>query len=276
MSDTDDGIDGLDGRDGTVLEGLRAAVLMLAGSDARLAAHDGRAVRRLGVSLAATGLGGGGLVAVAWAMAANACPWWHDTHLPLMATAAVLALLALGGRRWLAAPGELLAPGRADGGLVTTAVMIVLALCLLGIVPFHREPSNLPAWLAWTRPPEEYRVLLAMGMWGAWAMMTPTHFCRHRPDAPPLVAAFARTHPLPVTAGWMAVTLAVSLWELSFLSLPWVILPGAAGLLAGGAGAVALCRATGGISRRGLLAANLATQLAFLLGYLVGKSHLIH
>ncbi|MFW6146386.1 MAG: hypothetical protein ACOC7R_03535, partial [Planctomycetota bacterium] len=236
----------------------------------------GRAVRRLGVALAAAGLAGGGAMAGAWALAANAFPWWHDTHLPLMSTAAVVALLAVGGRRWLAAPGELLAPGRPDEGVVTTGILLVWVLCLLGIVPFHREPSNLPVWLAWTRPPEEYRVLLAMGMWGAWAMMTPTHFCRARPDATRLVAAFTRTQPLPVTAAWMAVTLAVSLWELSFLALPGVILPGGAALLAGGAGAVAICKVTGGVTRRALLAANLATQLAFLLGYLAAKSHLIH
>jgi hypothetical protein len=275
MNDAGDSIDGPEGRDGTALEGLRAAVLLLVGSEARVAAHDGRSLRRLGVSLAAAGLGGAGVLAATWALAAHACPWWHDTHLPLVSTAAVLAVLALGARPWLAAPGELLAPPRGDGGLVTTAVMLVLALCLLGIVPFHREPFNLPAWLAWTRPPEEYRVLLAMGMWGAWAMMTPTHFCRARPDAAPLVAVFARTHPLPVTAAWMAVTLAVSLWELSFLTLPWVILPGGAAVLTGGAGAIGICKATGGVTRRGLLAGNFATQLAFLLGYLAAKSHLI-
>ncbi len=275
MTDAGERIDEGDGRDGTALEAVRAAVLLLVGSEARVAAHGGRGVRRLPIALAAAGLAGGGAMAAAWALAANGFPWWHDAHLPLMSTAAVMALMALGGRRWLAAPGELLAPDCGDGGLVTTGIMFVWALSLLGIVPFHREPSNLPAWLMWARPPEEYRVLLAMGMWGAWAMMAPTHFCRPRADAAPLVAAFARTHPLAVTAGWMAVTLAISLWELSFLSLPWVALPAGAALLAGGAGAVGIAKATGGITRRGLLAGNLTTQLAFLLGYLAAKSHLI-
>jgi len=254
-----------------------AAALLLWGGDARVAANDGARVRRPWLALAGCGVAMGIALAVVWAAAANAFPWWYVSDLPLMPVAAVIAALALGpGRRMLTAPGELMEPSRAAGAaLVTTAVGIILALGLLGIVPVHREGQWLPSWLAWIRPPAEYRVLLLMPMWGVWAMMVPMHFCRPAATAGKLVAAIAYRQPIAGTAAWMALALAASLWYLNTMAYNWALVPPAAALAVGSLGGIAICRAAGGVGRRALLAANLATQLAFLLGYLAAKTHLI-
>ena len=159
--------------------------------------------------------------------------------------------------------------------MVTTVAMIVMALGLLGIVPVHREGQWLPPWLMWIRPPAEYRVLLLMPMWGVWAMMAPLHFCRPAAGADKLVAAVAYRQPIAGTAAWMALNLTASLWYLNGMAYNWALAPPAAALAVGSIGAVGICRAAGGVSRRALLAANLCTQLAFLLGYLAAKTHLI-
>lgn len=262
---------------GRIRDSLVAAALILFGSDERLAAHDGQRTGRLWLSVALAGLAAGIALACIWALAANAFPWWYSCYLPLMPVAAVIAALGIGpGRRMLAAPGELLEPARpAASGLVSSVVVGVLALALLGIVPFHREGQALPAWLTWIRPQEEYRVLLLMPMWGVWAMMTPAHFCRPATGACKLVEAFAYRQPIAGTAIWMALTLGASLWYLKFLTYNWPLLPAAGGLIVGSAGSVAICRAAGGLSRRALLASNFCTQMAFLFGYLAGKTHLI-
>jgi len=260
-----------------IRDDLIAASLLLFGSDRLAAAHDGRRLRHVWLALVLVALVTGVALACLWAMAANIFPWWRGSRLPLMPVAAVVAAMGVGpGRRMLAAPAELLEPSRPGVAAVTTGAIIgTLTLALLGIVPFHREGQWLPPWLTWIRPQEEYRVLLLMPMWGAWAMMAPVHFCRSAPDADRLVEAFARRQPIAATAGWMALTLAGSLWYFKFLTYHWPLLPAAAGLLVGSVGAVAICRGTGGVNRRALLTANFCTQLAFLLGYLAGKTHLI-
>lgn len=229
----------------------------------------------LWLALAATGFGG--VLAGAWALASNAFPWWHKSSMPLMPAAAVMAVMGLGPfREALAAPAALLERDDSARSSVVSAVLIgVFMLCLLDLLPSSWEGAWLPAWLGWLRPQEEYRVLILMPAWGAWAMMVPTHFVPTSTPAPPLVTTFCRNQPVGGTAICLAGVLAGSLWQLSFLAYGWAALPAGAAATVGSFGAVAVCRFNGGVSRQALLASNVATQLAFLLGYLSAKTHLI-
>ncbi len=255
---------------------LLAAAGFLFGDDRRFDDVDDPRLDRMWIWTGAVALAWGCILAAIWALAANAFPYWKSSDIPLMPAAAVVGAMALGPyRRALAAPAKLLSPGEsASATTISAAVVVILALSLLGIPPFYREGVHLPSWLAWIRPQTEYRVLILMPLWGAWAMMTPLHFCKVD-SAGALVRAFANRQPVIGTAMWMALALAMSLWQLSCLRYGWVALPAGLALAAGSLGAVAICRFSGGITHSALLAANLMTQLAFLLGYLAGATHLL-
>ncbi|NQU74880.1 MAG: hypothetical protein HQ546_01030 [Planctomycetes bacterium] len=256
------------------LSGPTAALILLAGADNRLADHDGNGLRQVWLWLGLAGLAWGLLLAAVWALAAQAFPWWRDTNLPLMPAAAVLTVMALPplGRVMLAPARLWRGDSPADQAMIAGATMCLFALCLLGILPYHRQAIRLPAFLAWIQPMEEYRVLIVMPMWGVWAMMVPGHFCRPAERASALVRSFIKCQPVAATAMWMAIPLAGTLWQLNFLN-GWVALPAALPLVAGSIGSVCICRATGGVTRGALLAGNLLTQLAMLVGYLAGKTH---
>ena len=257
------------------LSSLRAALLLLAGSDGRVNAHDGRWVRLMWVWLGLLGVAWGLLVACVWAGASAALPWWGPGGgLPLAPAAALVALFCLTPlHRPVLAVARQLRPA-CPGGQATAAagLLAVLALCLLWIVPYYRGRTSLPAWLAWARPMAEYRLLVLMPIWGAWAMMVPGHFCPPAEGANPLLRTFLKRQPVGGTALWMAIPLAGTLWELNFMG-GWTSLPTGLALAAGGIGGVLLCRARGGVTRDALLAANWLTQMAVLVGYLAAKSH---
>jgi hypothetical protein len=254
---------------------LRAALTLLAGSDHRVDEHDGRWVRFMWLWVGLLGVAWGLLMAGAWAAASAAMPWWGPGGgMPLTPVAALVALLCLTPlHRVVLAAARQLRPECPVGQAVAAAGLVAaLTLCLLWIVPYYRERTAMPAWLAWARPMAEYRLLVLMPMWGAWAMMVPCHFCQSADNAGPLVRSFVKRQPVAGTAMWMAIPLAGTLWELNFLG-GWTSLPAALALATGGIGGALLCRGRGGVTRGGLLAMNWLTQMVVLVGYLAAKSH---
>lgn len=253
-----------------------AALLLLTGCHRHVGEHHGRWLGGWWPWLGLGGLAWGVALAGSWELAWRIFPrWWPaGSSLPLMPALAVLGLMLLTPlRRPMTSLIELASrPGPPDHGLLAAATVALLALGLLNVVPWHREALWLPIWLAWIRPLEEARVLLLMPMWGSWAMMVPAHFCPPREEACALVRAHLRRQSVAGTAGWMAIALAGTLWELNFL-WGWVALPAVAALLAGSVAGVLICRRTGGASLCSLRAANALTQLVFLAGYLVAKSN---
>jgi hypothetical protein len=72
-------------------------------------------------------------------------------------------------------------------------------------------------------------------------------------------------------AGLMALLLGVSIFYFHYLGLGGQVLVPLATIIAAIAGGVGFCHVWGGLTRQGLLAANLATQIAFVMAYLVGR-----
>lgn len=156
------------------------------------------------------------------------------------------------------------------GGRVAAiaGVTIALFMLLLCVRPYDNREMNAPQlgpYWSWLYPLAVQRVLLLMPLWGAWAMIILTQFCRPCQRSGPAVAAFARGCGALTAAGLMALPLGLSFLYLHYLGWWRPAIPLAVAILGG----LALCRLDGGLSRRALLASNFLTQLAFLLMYLV-------
>lgn len=154
-------------------------------------------------------------------------------------------------------------------GVLAALLVLVLYQALTALRPQWYQPEQqIWAPLAWSRPESKIdRVLLLMPLWGAWAMWILPHLCHGRTSEVPLVRALARQcGPLLATA-WMGALLLISILYFSYL--PWIqlLIPLVAFLTATGGGLL-LVRRAGGLDRRGLLAVNLLTQLAFLGAFL--------
>ena len=194
--------------------------------------------------------------------------------IPLIPAAAVVAATAL----WVFRR-SLLAWSRCLGGadprvqdLVATVTVVTLALVLLGLK--RSSDTDVVRWLPlawrWVFPMVVQRVLILAPLWGAWGMLVTCQFCKPTDDTEAPVAAFAKGCTPPAAAVAMVLPLAGTLMYLYFLGWWRLMVPGVTGL---GAilGGVLLCRATGGLTRRALLANNLLTQLLFLLAYLATR-----
>lgn len=254
---------------------VRAGWLLLSGSDERIAAEPAERFRDapaglLAASLA-TGIASCALWAAAWRVFGEPA---MTRFMPAVLTAAMLILWPL--RRAVAGAIDI-ACGRDPSARPLAAALFVLAftLCmvLVSLEHFHLE-KPWPAWLAWLRLGRRYkfyRVLLLMPLWGAWAMLITPRFCRPDERTEPAVAAFARAGgPFRATI-CMGLLLAATIKYFAYL--PWQQLNiSAAAMVTGPLAGAVLCRRTGGLTRRALLAANVATQMVFMLAYLATRN----
>lgn len=119
----------------------------------------------------------------------------------------------------------------------------------------------------WLWPEPLFRVLVLSPMWGAWAMLALPQF--HRPSDRTDAAARALAGAVnPISAAILLIApLGGTLVYLRYLA-PWHLLPPAVALAAALGLGSGLVHANG-MNRRTLLAANAATQLLFLLAYVL-------
>lgn len=255
------------------LLGLGPARMLLTATDERLSAEPPDRFARAWLGLMCMGLLWGIVLANVWGLV-----WaiFRDTEPLMLPAVATSACFCLGPfRRALAVLTEMLAPKDGAARAVAGAMLVlVVTVCLAKLRPdFQRwEAAELPWWLGWLRPDAKlYRVLLLMPLWGAWAMLIALKF--RRPSAPtePQVSAVARGCGAPAAAGCMALLLLATIAYFSHLG-PWgqaVILLGT--ILTAIAAGVGFSIAAGAVCRRALLAANVTTQVAFVLAYLAGR-----
>ncbi len=157
--------------------------------------------------------------------------------------------------------------GRTMGGagLVLLLVMVLLRL------QAHWYASEYPLsyLISWIRPGGKvYRVLVLMPLWGAWSMMAVCQFYKPTKQTQRAVAAFARGCGPMAASLCMAVALAMTIGYVGYLGLGAQLTIPAVTIGAAIAGGLVLCRATGALSRRGLLAGNVLTQIVFVLSFL--------
>lgn len=149
--------------------------------------------------------------------------------------------------------------------LIISGIMVTLALGMICARPIWHTNSSVPMnWLWPHYLAEEARPLLLMPIWGCWAMLVASQFCRPTQATEPAIHAMARgCGPLPPAATivipWVTTWLYFSAWHMLMSPVTTVL-----GVVAG----IAICRWAGGLTRRNLLATNLLTQLAFFAQYL--------
>ncbi len=188
------------------------------------------------------------------------------------------------GAFWLLWPGRCIAAGAAEflGGrnvtnraIAASVWAIVLVVCLAMLEQTWRRDSPLPDFLAWFRPDEKiYRPLILMPLWGCWAMLITPQFCKPTDRCEPAVAAFAAGCGALVATAVMGLLLAITITYFNYMVWEQLSISGVAigaGIISG----ILCCRLRGGLCRAALLAANAATQMAFLLAYLGAQNLLL-
>jgi len=250
----------------------RPAHLLLTASDERLAAQPAQRFALAWLDVMAVSLVWGVVLANVWGVAWKVFHDYEPLIMPAVATAALMLLWPF--RRAAVAVAET-AGGGSPAGRAVVAGVVVLTLTL-ALARLRGDTQRWePQWavrLWWLIPEYKlYRVLLLMPLWGGWAMLIATRFCRPAPDAEPQVAAMAAGCPPLAAAGCMAVPLVPSMVYFHYLGAGSQVLIPAATIAAAVLGGAALCRRAGGLRRSSLLAANMLTQLAFLLAYLAGR-----
>jgi hypothetical protein len=193
------------------------------------------------------------------------------TGIPLVPAAAVLAASAMGlYRRALASLAQLLGRDRPTETATAAALIVaVLAMLLLGLRSWK---SDLPYnwWLALIRPEMLFRALLLAPLWGGWSMLATCQLRWSRPCRDAITRALAAGGGFLAAPAMLVALLVLTI--VYFNHLPWTQLSIAA---TGALGAVAAgwltTRLEQGLTRRSLLAANLLTQMAFLLAYLANR-----
>ncbi len=250
----------------------RPSYMLLTASDERLDARQPRRFTHAWGGLMAISLGWGMLAALLWGWS------WSIFKEPSQilftpVAVTITAFVLWPFRRGVIALAEILGGRNAAGRAIAAALLVaVLTLCLLGLRANHyHNEIPLPGFLAWVRPwGELYRVLILMPLWGGWAMLIAGRFCKPNEAASSPVIAFIRgCGPLAATACIIPPT-ALTWLYFQFLGV-WVISLVAVPLVAAIAGAIVLSRPTGGLKRSTLLAANVLTQLAFVLAYLANR-----
>jgi hypothetical protein len=250
----------------------RPSLMLLTASDEQLNGQPPQRFVNAWPGLMALSLGLGVLLAVLWGLA-----WQlfkepaNILFTPVAVTVAVFVLWPF--RRGMAALAEIIAGPQLTNRAVASALLVaVLTLCLLGLGGgrYHSE-KVLPDFLAWARPSAElYRVLILMPLWGGWAMLITGQFCRANQATEPAVVAFTQgCGPLAATACMLPPALLT--WAYFHFLGGWEISMSAVTIFAAIGGGVVLSRRAGGLRHSALLAANVLTQLVFVLTYLANR-----
>lgn len=247
-------------------------IFMLAGDD-RLVAEPPERFGRAWLGLVVGSLLWGIVLANVWGISWTV---FRDPDFLIMPAAITLALYCLWPfKRAVVALGRQLGGQSGEGRTVAVAVVVVvLAMSFMRLSPdwARWELPRLPWWIEWLRPQAKlYRVLLLMPAWGAWAMLITLKFCRPGQRTEPQLAAMARGCDALAVAGLMALLLGVSIFYFHYLGLGGQVLVPLATIVAAIAGGIGFSHPPGGLTRQGLLAANLATQIAFVMACLVGR-----
>ncbi|HOD84883.1 MAG: hypothetical protein BWX88_04570 [Planctomycetes bacterium ADurb.Bin126] len=238
--------------------------MLLTAEDDALAARPSEQFARAWLDLAVVSLLWGMLLGWLWSTCWTFFGDYTGVYLVQVAVVGSVMVLWL-VRRPLVAFCSYLSRDVGGRAAAIAAVTIALFMLLLCIRPHDYRELHSPQQWAWLYPLAVQRVLLLMPLWGAWAMIILTQFCRPCERTEPAVAAFARGCGAFTAAALMALPLGLSFVYLHYLGWWRPAVPLAAALLGG----LALCRLDGGLTRRALLASNFLTQLAFLVMYLV-------
>jgi hypothetical protein len=247
----------------------RPAYLLMTAQGDGLQSQPPRKFQRAWIGLMALSLGWGLLSCGIWVLCQRA--FEPNAHgVPAAATGVVFCLWLY--RRSLISTAQVLAPRDAS------ARALAISLLALGVVGIYSafmggegiREFDLPDAIKWALPYERhYRLLLLAPLWGAWAMIIAPKFCRLSPAAEPAVAAFAGGCGPFRAVLCMVLPLAGTLFYFQYLHWSWQVIIPVVTIITAPAAAW-ICSRRQGLRHSTLLAANLLTQLVFLLTYMAG------
>jgi hypothetical protein len=189
--------------------------------------------------------------------------------------AAGVAMGAVVYRRAIGSLSRLIAGADVAGrSAVAASCVLAFSLGVAVVEPdFYWWGGYWPTWLGalGPHPAKVYRILPLLPLWGAWSMLATVQFCRPGRGARSAVTEFARGCGPFATAGVMAVLMAGTIQMLSYWPW-WQLAVSAVGVVSGVASGLGCCLATGGLTRRALLAANVLTQLGVLFAYIAVRN----
>jgi len=156
--------------------------------------------------------------------------------------------------------------GRANQVAAAATAAALIGVGFMSLVDRFPYEYAWPDWIAWIRPELSiFRVLLLMGVWGAWSMLITVQFRRPDGNTDPITRRFAYGCGPLAAAACMAPPLAGTILFFHYMGMTGqLIITGATIVTAIACGPI-LCRISGGLTRDVLLAANTITQIVFLM-----------
>jgi len=249
----------------------RPGYMLMTADDTRLAAEAPQRFRRAWLGLMALGLlwgvGMACLHGAAWTVFGEV-----SGVVSMPVAAVVLATVAWLYRRAVVDLARTLA-GKNDvhAAPIAAGVTVLLALAMLGLKSGHPDHHDALQWYLRWIPRTMYRTLILAPLWGAWAMLITPQFCRPTDRTEPAVAQLIAGCGPMTAAACMLAPLAATLYAYRMYRTVvgwWWLSISAAPILAAIFGGWLVCRREAGPTRRALLAANMITQITFILTYL--------
>ncbi|MHC4294120.1 MAG: hypothetical protein ACYSTL_00875 [Planctomycetota bacterium] len=249
--------------------------MLLSASDERLSRESPARFRDSWVGVLGFSLAWSLLALGLWAVAWKVFGEPFGRILPAVLLTAVFALWSF--RESLKSLAEIMFPNDTTSRAAVVSIFVLILTCALLSLPpdFYKRDPELPKFIAWFRPHAKiHRIIILAPLWGAWAMLITPQFRRPDDRTEPFVAAFARGFGPLAAAAVMGLLLGTTITYLNFLPWEQLIVSGLTVVGAIAAGLIC-CRLTGGLTRRALLAANIITQLVFILAYLGARNLLV-
>lgn len=236
----------------------RPSYMLLTASPERMAAQEAGRFSRAWLGLLIQSIVWGLALTVAWALGERFLV--ENLGLKIMPAMAAVSLMFLWPfRQAAAATAHTL--GGADPANRSVVVVVLILGISLGLI------GAKSSWYDWYPDNASCRALLLMPLWGCWAMLITSQFCKCTCQSEPAIEAFAKGCG-PIPAAFSAALPWVGTW-FYFKHAGWAYLSMSVVttlfVLVGGA---VLCRVSGGLTRRALLTGNMLTQYVFLLMYL--------
>jgi hypothetical protein len=245
----------------------RPSYMFMTASDERLSAEKPVRFRYAWLGLMGLSVLTGLMLIGVWIVVWRTFMDWDRLSRPAGITAMVL--LAWPMRRALVSIGPSLRfRDRANQMAAAAAVAVLVGVGFMSLV--ERYPCayeySMPGPIAWIRPELSiFRVLLLMGIWGAWSMLIAVQF--NRPDGitDPITRRFARGCGPLAAATCMVLPLAGTIVFFHYMGQTGQLVITAGTIATGIISGPILCRIGGGMTRGALLAGNLITQIVFLM-----------
>ena len=241
--------------------------MFMTAGDERLDAQDPARFTYAWIGLMGLSILTGLMLIFVWSLTWRLCLDWDRLSRPAAVTAIVV--LAWTMRMSLVSIGPALRlRGKANQFGAAAAAAALVGVGFMSLV--ERYPVGyeyaMSGWIDWIRPELSiFRVLLLMPVWGAWSILIAGQFQPANAITDPATRRFVRGCGPLAAAACIAIPLAGTIVYFHYMGVFGQVTVTVATLLTAIISGPILCKLGGGLSRQGLLAASMITQIVFLM-----------